>query len=270
MNRFQNPQPSVLPDKWQFDSSQDWGVLRDDFDSVSLNTIPDVTLQALGFHFSPLGYFEEGALRFVDVTDDLDLTIELVDNGQPITNSKDEKVRKQNKCVAERKARLDNLHAPVRAPAAGSAACSSSRPAPVSRPGSPAPSSSRLGSPTRSSPLPSPISRPLPAPVLGSPAVLSSLPVLGPAPPHLTSSSLRIFKRALSDEPLRRRSTSPAQLLCLFPPLGSLSDKTDRKRTFDKAFINSRLLASNHDRDEVDLRFAECGYTAAVKLNRLW
>ena len=45
-----------------------------------------------------------------------------MNNGQPITDSKDEKVRKQNKRVAKRKARLDKLRAAVRAPAAGSVA----------------------------------------------------------------------------------------------------------------------------------------------------
>ena len=88
----------------------------------------------MGFHFYLLGYLEEGAPRFIDVTDNLDFTIEPVDNGQPITDSEDEKVRKQNERVAKRKARLDNLHAAMWAPAAGSAALSSSCPAPVSRP----------------------------------------------------------------------------------------------------------------------------------------
>ena len=84
----------MLPDKGRFNTSQDWEVLGDNFDSVSSDTIPDNTLQALNFHLSPLGYLEEGALRFVDVTDNPDLTIEPVDNGQPITDSEDEKMRK--------------------------------------------------------------------------------------------------------------------------------------------------------------------------------
>ena len=94
INRLQSPRPSVLPNKWRFDTSQDWEVLRDNFDSVSSDTIPDNTLQALNFQLSPLGYHEEGALRFVNVIDGLELTIGAVDNGQPITDSKDEMVKK--------------------------------------------------------------------------------------------------------------------------------------------------------------------------------
>lgn len=71
----------MLLDKWRLNISHDWEILGDDFDSVSLDTIPDNILQALNFHFSLLGYLKEGALRFVDVTDDPDLTIEPVDNG---------------------------------------------------------------------------------------------------------------------------------------------------------------------------------------------
>lgn len=87
----------MLSDKWWFDISQNWEVLEDNCDSVSLDIILDNTLQALNFHFSLLGYLEKRALWFVDVTDNPDLMIEPVNNGQPITDSKDEKVRKQNK-----------------------------------------------------------------------------------------------------------------------------------------------------------------------------
>lgn len=41
-----------------------------------------------------MGYLEEGALWLVDVTDDPDLMIEPVDNGEPISDSEDEKVKK--------------------------------------------------------------------------------------------------------------------------------------------------------------------------------
>ena len=44
INWLTNLQHSVLPDKWQFDTGRDWEVLRDDVDSVSLETIPDATL----------------------------------------------------------------------------------------------------------------------------------------------------------------------------------------------------------------------------------
>lgn len=81
-------------DKWQFTTNQNWEVLRDNFDSVSSDTIPDNNLQALCFHFFSLGYFDQKVLSFVDVTDNPDLTIKPVENGQSITNSEDEKVKK--------------------------------------------------------------------------------------------------------------------------------------------------------------------------------
>ena len=75
INRPTNPQSSVLPDKWRFDASQDCNVLKDDFNSVSSKIIPNATLQAIGFYHSPLCYLEEGALRFVDVTNKLEIAI---------------------------------------------------------------------------------------------------------------------------------------------------------------------------------------------------
>ncbi len=85
----------MLPDKWRFDTSQDWEVLGDDFDSVSSEIIPDATLRALSFHYFPLGYLEEGAPRFVDVTDEPELAIEKPEGDVgPITDSEDEKTRK--------------------------------------------------------------------------------------------------------------------------------------------------------------------------------
>ena len=42
------------------------------------------------------------------------------------------------------------------------------------------------------------------------------------------------------------------------------------QRKFDKTFSNSRPLANNHAKEEVDLGFAECGYSPGVKLNRPW
>lgn len=93
----------MILDKWRFNTCQDWEILRDDFDSVSSDTIRDNTLQALDFHFSPLSHLEEGALQFVNVTDVSDFMIELLDNGQPITDSKNEKVKKQNKLTAKKK-----------------------------------------------------------------------------------------------------------------------------------------------------------------------
>lgn len=113
INRLTNPQPSVLPDKWQFDTNQDWEVLGADFEGVSLEIILDATLQALGFHYSLLGNFEEKALQIVDVTDKPELVIEPENNGQPITDPKDEKMRKRLECIAKKKVQRDNLCAPI-------------------------------------------------------------------------------------------------------------------------------------------------------------
>lgn len=61
---------------------------------MSSDTIPEDILQVLDFHFWPLRYLEEGALRFDDVFDNPNLTIKPVDNGQPIIDFEDEKVKK--------------------------------------------------------------------------------------------------------------------------------------------------------------------------------
>ena len=104
INQLTNPQPSILPDKLRFNTSQNWEVLENDFDSVSSETIIDATLGALGFHHSPLGYLEKGASRFVDVTDKPKLAIESTNDDQLITDSEDKKARKKLECTAKRKA----------------------------------------------------------------------------------------------------------------------------------------------------------------------
>lgn len=125
-----------------------------------------------------MGYLEEGALRFIDVTNNPDLTIELLSNGQPITDSKDEKVKKPNKHAAKRKVRLNNLYTLVWAPAAGFATLSLSYPAFVSYLRSSASLLSRLGSPT---PL---LSRLVPALALRPmPALLSLIHALATRSP---------------------------------------------------------------------------------------
>ena len=103
----------MFPNQWRFNTSQDWEVLGDNFNSVSLETIPNATLQSLSFHHSLLGYFEEEAPLFIDVTDKQELAIEPEDNNKPIMDSKDEKARKKLECAAKRKAQRDNLCAPV-------------------------------------------------------------------------------------------------------------------------------------------------------------
>ena len=267
IDQLTNPQHSVLPNKWQFNTSQDWEILGDDFDSVSSELIPNTTLQALSFHHSLLGYLEEQAPRFVDVTDKPELTIKPEDNDQPITDTKDEKEKKGLKCNTKRKAQCDNLYVLMRQAFAAS---------------STAPLLSRSTVLVLLSHLPiSALSYPLvlvslspPLPALLSLLVptLLSRSMLGPTPTHLTSSVLRIFKRALSDELLHRHSTSPSPIepFCPFSTLGQLPKKNNRNRFFNTAFIISCPLARNHAANELDLSFAECGCPTLVKLNQLW
>ena len=109
---------------------------------------------------------------------------------------------------------------------------------------------------------------------------MSPLPVLG-LPLLLGPLFLKTFKQSLSDELWPRMLTSPAKPFRLFPALGALNpdnnnglynptNKNKRKRGFDIAFINSRLLAGNYDQKEVDLSFEGCGYPATIKLNWSW
>ena len=123
-----------------------------------------------------------------------------------------------------------------------------------------------------SPPLPVLLSSPMPALLSPFVPVLLSRFVLSLALTCFISSALRTFKQALSDEHLGHQSTSPSppKLFCLFPILDSLLKKSDCKRFFNTAFINSRPLATNHAAKEVDLSFVKCGYPASVKLNRLW
>ncbi len=69
INRLTNPWSSILLDKWRFNTNQYCEVLGDNFDSVSSETSPDATLQALSFHYSPLGYLKERAPQFINVID---------------------------------------------------------------------------------------------------------------------------------------------------------------------------------------------------------
>ena len=152
--------------------------------------------------------------------------------------------------------------------------------------------SSRIGLPTPSSscfPGPALLSLPMPAllsrpfvPTFLSPLVptllslsvpaLASCAMLGSAPTQLISSTLRTFKQALSDKPFGCQSTSPRppEHLCLFLILGPLPEKSNCKRLFDMAFINSHPLAVNHIAEEVDLSFGKCECLTKIKLNRLW
>lgn len=74
-----------------------------------METILDATLQALEFHYSPLGYPEKRALQCFDITNKPELAIELEDNSQQIVDFEDEKTRKKLEHAAKRKIRRDNL-----------------------------------------------------------------------------------------------------------------------------------------------------------------
>ena len=153
------------------------------------------------FTFCPLSYLEKEALWFINVTDNLDLIIELVDNVQSITNSKDEEMRKQNKHTAKKKARLDNRCIFMQAAPTGFPVFLSSCPIFISQPGSSALLSSCPGSPTSLLPLftcpetPTALSSYLlPALVPGSSALLFFLLILSPTPSHLASTALKTFQ----------------------------------------------------------------------------
>lgn len=99
----------MLLDKWRFYISQDWEILGDVFDNISLETILDNILWTLSFYHFLSDYLEEKAPRFVYITDKLKLAIELKNNGQPIKNSEDEKVKKKLKYVIKKKAQYNDL-----------------------------------------------------------------------------------------------------------------------------------------------------------------
>lgn len=86
--------------------------------------------------------------------------------------------------------------------------------------------------------------------------------------------TLKILKWFLSNEPWPCMLTSPAKPLYQFLALGvynsdnnnglyNLTNNNKRKRSFDTTFINSCLLAGNHDQKELDL--SKC--SNVVKLN---
>ena len=92
---------------------------------------------------------------------------------------------------------------------------------------------------------------------------------------------LKTFKQLLLDGSQIYVLTSLAKPLCLFLALGmynsennnglyNLTNNNKRKQIFNITFINSHLLAGNHDQKEVDLSFAGCGCPDTVKLNRSW
>ena len=211
-------------------------------------------------------------------------------------------MKKKNECAAKRKERLAKLCAPIGSfssfrlesslllmPYSVPALVPALVPAPVPTP-MPAFVPALVPAPVPT-PVPAPVSRPrspvvslsgrVPAPaVVSRQALMLPLSVLGPPLP-LGYSPLRTFKQSLSDEPRPRVSTGPVKPLRPFPALSTLNpnnnngsynptNKNERKRSFDIAFLNSCSLAGNHNQEEVDLSFAGCKCLAAVELNWLW
>lgn len=104
-------------------------MLGNDFGTFLTISIPDKTLQALCLYISTLGYLEDGALYFKDVTDTDNLILSLSakldykqeqerkrkeeeDNGcLKVIDSKDKMIKKKNKRVGKRKTRLASFHA---------------------------------------------------------------------------------------------------------------------------------------------------------------
>lgn len=162
-----------------------------------MDKILDKTLESLDFYLSHLSDLKKEALRFIDITDNLELTIKPVDNGQPITDFTNEKVRKQNKRAAKIKAQFDNLCTPIWDFAADSTALLSFCPIFFSYLGLLAFLLSCLKSPTCLLPLYFCLETPttltsllVPAPIPRSPVLFSLFCVLGPTALHLASTAL--------------------------------------------------------------------------------
>lgn len=73
-----------------------------------------------------------------------------------------------------------------------------------------------------------------------------------PGSPHFPSSSLKKFKRALSNRLLRYCSTIFPEPLFTFLPFDLLLFKIKHKQTFDTVFITSYPLVSNNTQEEFD------------------
>lgn len=112
----------MLLNKWRLTTNQDQEILANNFKNVNLDIIKNNILQALNIYFSPFSCLKRKALRFIDVIDNLDLTIKLIDNCQLIIHSKNEKMKNSNECIVKKKARLNNFHAFMQALTASFAA----------------------------------------------------------------------------------------------------------------------------------------------------
>ncbi len=64
-----NNRPNILSDTWRFDTTADWKMLGEEFETWPADPIPDATLLALGMHVTNLGYLEDGAPRVTELPD---------------------------------------------------------------------------------------------------------------------------------------------------------------------------------------------------------
>lgn len=108
---------SVLNNKWQYDTSQDWDVLGQDLERFSTICIAEGTFFTLCLYISTIEYLKDRAPCFIGITGteaDLDCRLMqrfLQDNcGQVIiTDFKKEVARKKNKRVLKKKAQTKAL-----------------------------------------------------------------------------------------------------------------------------------------------------------------
>lgn len=118
---LQNPCTSIISDKWWYDTSQNWDVLNQDFESFSIISIADETFFALYLHISTTGYLEDRASCFTDVTDvdaglDCRLSQQVVKNncGQVVvTNFEEEVMKKRNEYALNNKTQIETLCRPA-------------------------------------------------------------------------------------------------------------------------------------------------------------
>ena len=305
-SRLNNPWSSVISDQWKHDTTQDWEYLAKYLDGVSTKLIEDKALLRLNIYILATGYLEERAPHFTEVTGNDEETNE--DGGEVETVSNSEKKTKKKALRKEKRDAQALLLAVARLSASTVLVPGLSAPPSATTSGvsMPMPRSSTLSSVLSVSGLSVPVPRSsalpsvwsvagvfVPMPALSAPPSVSfmsgvSVPMLGlsaspglSSPPFSTWSSLqiptlvprrqrlsqwsRIIKKVSSEETPPTFALPSKRLSPLFFPSSGIG----KKRPFDKAFnINCRPLADNHAGEDVNLSFAECQCSPAVKANR--
>ncbi len=64
-----NRRPDILSDTWRFDTSADWKMLGEEFETWPADPLPDTTLITVGMHITNLGYLEDGPPCFTELPD---------------------------------------------------------------------------------------------------------------------------------------------------------------------------------------------------------